>query len=228
MEESINYEQIEAEIRKIRYNLENTELEDAKRILILNILRYDVSLIEDRDKIEKVRYNYEKKRLEYSESIQIGIAISLNINEIIRNESNIEVQQKLYECMKETYYYLARYLFEYYLPAMEFGIAPEKQFIAPRTSVLNKIAKENRVEKIVVGVPINMDGTQGFQAQNCIDFSQKLLGFDIIYEDERLTSEEAESRLKSRKVDFRKNKGLVDMESACVILEQYLARKTNP
>ena len=93
---------------------------------------------------------------------------------------------------------------------------------------INKIAKENRVEKIVVGVPINMDGTQGFQAQNCIDFSQKLLGFDIIYEDERLTSEEAESRLKSRKVDFRKNKGLVDMESACVILEQYLARKTNP
>ena len=142
MEESINYEQIEAEIRKIRYNLENTELEDAKRILILNILRYDVSLIEDRDKIEKVRYNYEKKRLEYSESIQIGIAISLNINEIIRNESNIEVQQKLYECMKETYYYLARYLFEYYLPAMEFGIAPEKQFIAPRTMVLNNLARE--------------------------------------------------------------------------------------
>ena len=44
--------------------------------------------------------------------------------------------------MQETYYYLARYLFEYYLPALEFGIPPEKQFIAPRTSVLNKLAKE--------------------------------------------------------------------------------------
>lgn len=87
------------------------------------------------------------------------------------------------------------------------------------------LAKENRVEKIVVGVPINMDGTQGFQAQNCIDFAQKILGFDIIYEDERLTSEEAEQRLRARKIDFRKNKGLVDMESACVILEQYLSRK---
>ena len=87
-----------------------------------------------------------------------------------------------------------------------------------------KIAKENRVEKIVVGVPVNMDGTQGFQAQNCIDFSQKILGFDIIYEDERLTSEEAEARLRERRVDFKKNKGLVDMESACVILEQYLGR----
>ena len=89
---------------------------------------------------------------------------------------------------------------------------------------ITKIAKENRVEKIVVGVPINMDGTTGFQAQDCIDFSQKFLGFDIIYEDERLTSEEAEERLRKRKIDFRKNKGLVDMESACVILEQYLGK----
>ena len=89
---------------------------------------------------------------------------------------------------------------------------------------IESIAKDNRVEKIVVGVPINMDGTQGFQAQNCLDFAQKILGFDIIYEDERLTSEEAENRLRARKIDFRKNKGLVDMESACVILEQYLAR----
>lgn len=90
---------------------------------------------------------------------------------------------------------------------------------------ITKLAKENRVEKIVVGVPINMDGTKGFQVQNCIDFAQNLSGFDIIFEDERLTSEEAEQRLRARKIDFRKNKGLVDMESACVILEQYLSRK---
>ena len=97
----------------------------------------------------------------------------------------------------------------------------------PEKNAIEKIislAKENHVEKIVVGVPINMDGTQGFQAQNCIDFAQKILGFDIIFEDERLTSEEAEERLRARRVDFRKNKGLVDMESACVILEQYLGR----
>lgn len=87
-----------------------------------------------------------------------------------------------------------------------------------------QIAKGNRVEKIVVGLPVNMDDSVGFQAQNCIDFSQKISGFDIIFEDERLTSEEAENRLRSRKIDFRKNKGLVDMESACVILEQYLSR----
>ena len=87
-----------------------------------------------------------------------------------------------------------------------------------------KIAKENRVEKIVVGLPRNMDGTIGEQAQDCVNFSQKIVGFDIILEDERLTSEEAEERLRERKIDFRKNKGLVDMESACVILEQYLGK----
>ena len=97
---------------------------------------------------------------------------------------------------------------------------PEKEAIDKIIS----IAKENRVQIIVVGVPINMDGTQGFQAQDCLDFSQKISGFDIIYEDERLTSDEAEQRLKARKIDFRKNKGLVDMESACIILEQYLSR----
>lgn len=86
------------------------------------------------------------------------------------------------------------------------------------------IAKENRVEKIIVGLPVNMDNSIGFQAQNCIEFAQKISGFDIIFEDERLTSEEAESRLRSRKIDFRKDKGLVDMESACVILEQYLSQ----
>ena len=87
-----------------------------------------------------------------------------------------------------------------------------------------RIAQENHVEKIVVGLPKNMDDSIGFQAKDCMDFAQKIHGFDIILEDERLTSEEAESRLRERKVDFKKNKGLVDMESAAVILEQYLSR----
>lgn len=89
---------------------------------------------------------------------------------------------------------------------------------------ITKIANENCVEKIVVGLPKNMDGTIGFQADDCTNFAHKLHGFDIILEDERLTSEEAEERLRSRKIDFRKNKGLVDMESAAIILEQYLRR----
>ena len=90
-----------------------------------------------------------------------------------------------------------------------------------------KIAKENRVEKIVVGVPLNMDGTKGFQAENCKEFASKLKGYEIIFEDERLTSDTAEENLRAKKIDFRKDKGLVDIESACIILEQYLSRKGN-
>lgn len=142
MENEQDYEKIEKDIKKIEYNLENTEMEVSKRLLLLNILRYDKSLIEDRDKICKVRYDYKTKNLKTAESIQIGTAISLNINEAIREAKDLEVQRELYQAMKETYYYLARYLFEYYLPAMEFGIAPEKQFIAPRTMVLNALARE--------------------------------------------------------------------------------------
>ena len=142
MENEQDYEKIERDIKKIEYNLENTEMEVSKRLLLLNILRYDKSLIEDRDRICKVKYDYKTKNLKTAESIQIGTAISLNINEAIREAKDLEVQRELYQAMKETYYYLARYLFEYYLPAMEFGIAPEKQFIAPRTMVLNALARE--------------------------------------------------------------------------------------
>ena len=88
-----------------------------------------------------------------------------------------------------------------------------------------KIAKENHVEKIVVGLPLNMDGTKGSQAKDCEDFASKIQGYDVIFEDERLTSDTAEENLRNKKIDFRKDKGLVDIESACIILEQYLSRK---
>ena len=144
MDETINYEAIDAEVRKLEYNLfeAKTAMSTAQRLILLNILRYDLGLLEDRDKVKKVVYNGETKKLEYSRSVEIGIAISVAINDEIRAAKEVETQQNLYKVMQETYYYLARYLFEYFLPAMEFGIPPEKQFIAPRVSVLNRVARE--------------------------------------------------------------------------------------
>lgn len=98
----------------------------------------------------------------------------------------------------------------------------------PENEALEKIksiAKENNVEKIVVGVPYNMDGSEGSQAKDCREFAKKIQEYEIIYEDERLTSDTAEENLRQRKIDFRKDKGLVDIESARIILEQYLERK---
>ena len=142
MEEQVDYERLEGEVRKIRWNLDNTEMSRAKRLMLLNIMRYNLGLIEDRDKVKKVIYDVRDKRLKYSESVEIGIAIAVTINEEIRKAESVEEQTNLYKAMQETYYYLARYLFEYFLIAMEFGIPAEKQFIAPRTMVLNRVARE--------------------------------------------------------------------------------------
>lgn len=144
MEETIDYERIEAETKKLEYNLfkVKTPMKTSQRLILLNVLRYNLGLLEDRDKVKKVEYNIITKKLDYSRSVEIGIAISTAINDEIRAAESLEEQQNLYQVMQETYYYLARYLFEYFLPAMEFGIPPEKQFIAPRTTVLNKIARQ--------------------------------------------------------------------------------------
>ena len=91
-------------------------------------------------------------------------------------------------------------------------------------SEIKKIAQENDVKTIVIGVPVNMDGTQGFQAEDCKSFATNFSEYEVVFEDERLTSDLAEERLREKKTDFRKNKSLVDIESACIILEQYLKR----
>lgn len=90
---------------------------------------------------------------------------------------------------------------------------------------IKKIAKENNVQTIVVGIPVNMDGTYGSQSEDCKNFAGNFSEFDIKFEDERLTSDLAEENLKARKIDFRKDKSLVDIESACIILEQYLGKR---
>lgn len=91
---------------------------------------------------------------------------------------------------------------------------------------IKKIANEGRVETIVIGVPINMDGSKGFQAEDCIAFAKNFQqDFQVVFEDERLTSDAAEENLREKKIDFRNNKGLVDIESACIILEQYMNSK---
>ena len=87
-----------------------------------------------------------------------------------------------------------------------------------------KIAKENNVKKIVIGLPLNMDNSEGGQAKDCREFASEIEGYEVIFEDERLTSDAAEENLRNKKIDFRKDKGLVDIESACIILEQYLSR----
>jgi putative Holliday junction resolvase len=90
-------------------------------------------------------------------------------------------------------------------------------------SRIKELAHEYGAGKIVVGVPYNDDDTIGPQAQDCIDFAAPLASeFEIVYHDERLSSQTAEMLLRREKKKYTKNKGLVDLKSACLILQEYL------
>ncbi len=91
---------------------------------------------------------------------------------------------------------------------------------------IKQLCKESSIQTIVIGLPKNMDNSIGAQAQDCMDFSEKLKpDFKIIFEDERLTSRQAEYILQQTGKKYTKNKELVDIKSACIILQQYLDRK---
>lgn len=91
---------------------------------------------------------------------------------------------------------------------------------------IKKLCKDNNIEKIVCGLPKNMNNTIGEQAEDCINFSNAFKDeFEIIFEDERLTSKQAEYILAQTGRKYTKDKKLVDLKSACIILQQYLDRK---
>ncbi len=99
---------------------------------------------------------------------------------------------------------------------------PEKNAIEK----IKKICHDNSVKKIIVGLPKNMNNTIGEQANDCIKFSEFFSEeFEIIFEDERLTSKQAEYILALQGKKYTRNKALVDLKSACIILQQYLDRK---
>ena len=93
---------------------------------------------------------------------------------------------------------------------------------------LLRIAKENEVGQIVVGLPRNMDGTEGIRAQLCREFAEELeqaTGFPIQMWDERRTTVEAHNILSEHNYHGKKRKNTVDAVAASLILEGYLAFK---
>lgn len=88
-----------------------------------------------------------------------------------------------------------------------------------------RIAKENEVGLIVVGLPRNMDGTEGNRAELCRNFAEKLraaTGLDVTMWDERRTTVEAHNILSQHNYHGQKRKNTVDAVAASLILEGYL------
>lgn len=93
-------------------------------------------------------------------------------------------------------------------------------------SEICRIVQEQGVGEIAVGLPKNMDGTEGARAQLCRTFAQKLqelTGLPVKLWDERRTTVEAHNILSAHNYHGKKRKDTVDAVAASLILEGYLA-----
>ena len=91
---------------------------------------------------------------------------------------------------------------------------------------LQRLVKENDVGEIAVGLPKNMDGTEGARAQLCREFAgrlEELTGLSVKLWDERRTTVEAHNILSAHNYHGKKRKNTVDAVAASLILEGYLA-----
>ena len=91
-----------------------------------------------------------------------------------------------------------------------------------------RLCKDNMVGEIVVGLPRNMDGSEGPRAQLCREFAEVLkeaTGLPVAMWDERRTTVEAHNILSQHNYHGKKRKDTVDAVAASLILEGYLAFK---
>ncbi len=96
---------------------------------------------------------------------------------------------------------------------------------AEDVEALRALIDEYDVEKLIVGLPKNMNNTLGFQAQrtmNYADYLKEALDMEIIYVDERLTTSRAEAVLMQGGVRRENRKKHVDKLAAVLILQTYL------
>ena len=95
---------------------------------------------------------------------------------------------------------------------------------------IQRIAKENEVGEIVVGLPKNMDGSEGGRAELCRELARRLgeeTGLPIHLWDERRTTVEAHNILSAHNYHGKKRKDTVDAVAASLILEGYLAFRSH-
>ena len=91
--------------------------------------------------------------------------------------------------------------------------------------VVAKTAIENKCEVIVIGLPKNMDGSEGWRAETVRAFSEilsELVDCRIVLYDERLSTMQAHRMLNITDIKSKKRKQVIDTLSAQIILQNYL------
>ena len=90
-----------------------------------------------------------------------------------------------------------------------------------------RVAEEQGAERVVVGLPLNMDGSEGPAARHALEFAEELrLHVEVPVEpwDERLSTAEGQARLREAGLDRKERHKRADVAAAIVILESYLRR----
>lgn len=90
---------------------------------------------------------------------------------------------------------------------------------------LSNLIKEKGVKKVVFGLPLNMDGSEGERVQATREFAKRLVeksDIAVDFMDERLTSVSAENILVQANVRRDKRKKVIDKLAATIILQEYL------
>jgi putative holliday junction resolvase len=102
---------------------------------------------------------------------------------------------------------------------------------AARRRALAGVVKARRIQEIVLGLPLNMDGSEGFKAKEAQAFAAELrteFGLPVHLLDERLTSHIAEAGMNQKELRAIRAKGIVDSRAAAVILQDYLDQRFPP
>jgi len=113
------------------------------------------------------------------------------------------------------------------LLASPFTVLDRGHGLAPVLDALVEVARSAGVTHLVVGLPLNADGSQGRQARRAQDFArvaQRVLGVPLEMWDERLSTREAEeiARAQGRNMRRLRQGGQLDAIAAAVILQDYL------
>ena len=93
---------------------------------------------------------------------------------------------------------------------------------------ISEIVREKNIQKIVVGLPVNMSGKRGERVARTLEFVEKLklrVDIPIVMQDERLTTVEANEILRESGVRCEERKRYIDQVAASIILKEYMERQ---
>lgn len=114
------------------------------------------------------------------------------------------------------------------------GFLAQGLIVLKRTSDAHAVAeivqlvKQHEVDRIVVGLPKNMNGSIGPRAEQCLHFAEKLRDvclLDVDMYDERLTTVAAEKLLISNDMRRQNRRKVIDSVAATILLQSYLDRE---